>query len=47
MRKPAEHRLALPVLAHRIIEKGRDAGASRKNADAILGEILDEVPVPI
>jgi MoxR-like ATPase len=40
-------RLALPVLAHRVIEKGRDAGASRKDAETILGEILDEVPVPI
>ncbi|HLX64619.1 MAG TPA: MoxR family ATPase [Planctomycetota bacterium] len=40
-------RMALPVLAHRIIEKGRDAGSSRKDSDAILNEILDEVPVPI
>ena len=40
-------RLALPVLGHRIIEKGRDAGASRKDSDAILREILDDVPVPI
>ena len=40
-------RLASPVLAHRIIEKGRDAGASRKDSDAILMEILDEIPVPI
>jgi len=40
-------RLALPVLGHRIIEKGRDAGASRKDADSILSEILDDVPVPL
>ena len=40
-------RLAPAVLGHRIIEKGRDAGASRKDSDAILGEILEDVPVPI
>ena len=40
-------RLAVPVLAHRLIEKGRDAGASRKDSDSILSEILEEVPVPI
>ena len=40
-------RLAVPVLAHRIIEKGRDAGASRKDSDAILAEILEDVPVPL
>jgi MoxR-like ATPase len=40
-------RMVSPVLAHRIIEKGRDAGANRKDSDAILLEILDEVPVPI
>jgi MoxR-like ATPase len=40
-------RLALPVLGHRVIEKGRDAGASRKDSETILNEILDEVPVPI
>ena len=40
-------RLALPVLSHRVIEKGRDAGASRKDGETILGEILEEVPVPI
>lgn len=40
-------RLATPVLSHRVIEKGRDAGASRKDCDSILQEILDEVPVPI
>jgi MoxR-like ATPase len=40
-------KLAQPVLGHRIIEKGRDAGASRKDSDAILREILDDVPVPI
>jgi len=40
-------RLAPPVLGHRIIEKGRDAGASRKDSDGILREILDDVPVPI
>jgi len=40
-------RLAGPVLAHRIIERGRDAGATRKDAESILGEILDAVPVPI
>ena len=40
-------RLALPVLSHRVIEKGRDAGASRKDGETILSEILEEVPVPI
>jgi len=40
-------RMVLPVLGHRVIEKGRDAGASRKDADSILQEILEEVPVPI
>ncbi|MGD0092732.1 MAG: MoxR family ATPase [Planctomycetota bacterium] len=40
-------RLAQPVLSHRVIEKGRDAGASRKDGETILGEILEEVPVPI
>ena len=39
--------LALPVLSHRIIEKGRDAGASRRDGETILSEILEEVPVPI
>jgi len=40
-------RMVLPVLGHRVIEKGRDAGASRKDADSILQEIIEEVPVPI
>ena len=40
-------RLAPAVLGHRIIEKGRDAGANRKDSDAILAEILESVPVPI
>jgi MoxR-like ATPase len=40
-------RLAVPVLGHRIIEKGRDAGASRKDADSILAEILEGVNVPV
>jgi MoxR-like ATPase len=40
-------RLALAVLAHRVIEKGRDAGLGRKEAEAILAGILEEVPVPI
>ncbi|HEY3323205.1 MAG TPA: MoxR family ATPase [Planctomycetota bacterium] len=40
-------RLVVPVLGHRIIEKGRDAGASRRDGEAILREILEEVPVPI
>ena len=40
-------RLVMPVLAHRVIEKGRDAGASRKDGETILSEILGEVPVPI
>jgi MoxR-like ATPase len=40
-------RLALPVLGHRIIERGRDAGATRKDAESILNEILEAVPVPI
>ena len=40
-------RLVPPVLAHRIIEKGRDAGASRKDSETILSEILADVPVPI
>jgi MoxR-like ATPase len=40
-------RLVVPVLGHRIIEKGRDAGGSRKDTDSILMEIREEVPVPI
>jgi len=40
-------RLALPVLSHRVIEKGRDAGASRKDGETVLSEILEAVPVPI
>jgi len=40
-------RLVLPVLSHRIIEKGRDAGASRKDCDSILQDILGELQVPI
>ncbi|MFH0938808.1 MAG: MoxR family ATPase [Planctomycetota bacterium] len=40
-------RLAPVVLSHRIIEKGRDSGSSRKDSEAILTEILEEVPVPI
>ncbi|MCY3023332.1 MAG: MoxR family ATPase [Planctomycetota bacterium] len=40
-------RLALPVLSHRVIEKGRDAGASRKDGETVLTEILEDVPVPI
>ena len=40
-------RLATLVLSHRIIEKGRDAGASRKDGETIISEILADVPVPI
>jgi len=40
-------RLAPSVLGHRIIEKGRDAGSSRKDSESILTEIIEEVPVPI
>ncbi|MCW8131176.1 MAG: MoxR family ATPase [Planctomycetota bacterium] len=40
-------RLAMPVLGHRVIEKSRDAGGSRKAGEQILAEILEDVPVPI
>ena len=40
-------RLALPVLCHRVIEKSRDAGGSRKDAENVLAEIVEDVPVPI
>lgn len=40
-------RLVLPVLGHRIIEKNRDAGGPRKEAENILAEVIEEVPVPI
>ena len=40
-------RLAHQVLGHRIIEKGRDAGANRKDGETLISEILSEVPVPI
>lgn len=40
-------RLAVPVLGHRVIEKGRDAGGSRKAGEAILAEIVEDVPVPL
>ena len=40
-------RLAQPVLGHRVIEKGRDSGGGRKASESILGEILEDVPVPI
>jgi MoxR-like ATPase len=40
-------KLALPVLSHRVIEKSRDAGGARKDAENILSEILEDVPVPL
>jgi len=40
-------KMVLPVLAHRIIEKNRDTGGARKDAESILLEILDEVSVPV
>lgn len=40
-------RLAMAVLGHRVIEKSRDAGGSRKAGEQILAEILEDVPVPI
>jgi MoxR-like ATPase len=39
-------RLAVPVLAHRVVEKGALAGG-RRDATAILQEIVEEVPVPL
>jgi MoxR-like ATPase len=39
-------RLASAVLCHRIIEKSREAGG-RRDADNILSEILEDVPVPL
>jgi len=39
-------RLAMPVLCHRVIEKSRDAGGKR-DAENILSEILEDVPVPL
>jgi MoxR-like ATPase len=38
--------LAIPVLAHRLIVSA-DAAMSGRDARAVLGQILDEVPVPV
>ncbi len=40
-------RLVLSVWGHRVIEKGRDAGGHRKDAENVLSEILEEVAVPL
>jgi MoxR-like ATPase len=39
--------LALPVLAHRLIEKGRDSASGGGNAAVILRDIVEETPVPV
>lgn len=39
-------RLAMSVLCHRVIEKSRDAGGKR-DAENVLSEILEDVPVPL
>jgi MoxR-like ATPase len=39
-------RLVLPVLCHRVIEKSREAGGKR-DAENVLSEILEDVPVPL
>jgi MoxR-like ATPase len=38
--------LAIPVLAHRLIVSA-DAAMSGRNAETILADTLDEVPVPV
>lgn len=40
-------KLVIPVWGHRVIEKGRDAGGHRKDAENILAEILEDVAVPL
>jgi MoxR-like ATPase len=40
-------KLAPAVLGHRVISRNRDIGGGRKEADTLLAEIIDEVPVPI
>ncbi|MCX7806060.1 MAG: MoxR family ATPase [Planctomycetota bacterium] len=39
-------RMAVPVLAHRVVEKGALSGG-RRDARGIVQEIVDEVPVPL
>jgi MoxR-like ATPase len=38
--------LAVPVLAHRLIVSA-DAAMSGRGTDAVLAQVLDEVPVPV
>lgn len=40
-------RLAVPVLAHRVIPKGYVHGSHRAEVEAIIGRLVDAIPVPI
>ena len=39
-------RLAVPVLAHRVISKGHLHGGQRQGVEALIERLIDEVPVP-
>jgi MoxR-like ATPase len=39
-------RLAVPVLAHRVIARGYLHGGQREAVETLIGRLLDEVPVP-
>ena len=39
-------RLAVPVLAHRVITKGYLHGGQREAIEALIGRLIEEVPVP-
>jgi MoxR-like ATPase len=39
-------RLAVPVLAHRVISKGLLHGSQRQGVEALIERLIDEVPVP-
>jgi MoxR-like ATPase len=39
-------RLAVPVLAHRVITKGYLHGSQREALEALIGRLVEEVPVP-
>lgn len=39
-------RLAVPVLAHRVIARGYAHGGQRDAAEALIGRLVEEVPVP-
>jgi len=39
-------RLAVPVLAHRVIPKGYLHGGQRRAVEALMERLVEEVPVP-